>query len=160
MSKVVSPLLVRALRPEDRDRYRRAVDGLSAGTVRLRFGGRRPRLTDAEVESFLDVGRGGREAVVATDPDGEIVGVARFAPARDDPAAVEAAVVVADRWQGRGVGTALVDRLVPLAWRDGFRQVRATSLVENQAVAAVLRSHGFRPVVASYGVVEWMLSRS
>jgi RimJ/RimL family protein N-acetyltransferase len=154
------PLVVRPLCPEDRDRYRRAVDGLSPTTVQLRFGGPRPRLSDAEVDAFLDVGREGREAVVATDPGGEIVGVARFAPSHEDPEAVEAAVVVADRWQGRGVGTALVDRLVPLAPRDGFRRVRATSLVENHAVAAVLRSHGFRPLVASYGVIEWVLELS
>jgi hypothetical protein len=63
------------------------------------------------VDSFLDVGRDGREALIAVSFDtDEIVGVARFAtdPSRKDQ--VEIALAVVDEWQFQGVGSSLFDR--------------------------------------------------
>jgi hypothetical protein len=61
-------------------------------------------ISDAQADSFLDVGRYGREALIAVrfDTD-EIVGVARFAtdPSRKDQ--VEIALAVVDEWQFQSV---------------------------------------------------------
>ena len=56
---------------------------------------------------------------VALDPSGTIVAVGRFMRYHDEPDTAEAAFVVADAWQGHGIGPALLDVLVPL--RAGAR---------------------------------------
>ncbi len=139
-----TPLKVRPLRREDRERYRRAVDGLSATTVLLRFGGPKARLTDAEVDNFLDVGQRGREALVITDAgDHDILGVARFAPLPDEPGSAEVAVVVADEWQGKGLGTLLMDHWFPWAGDAG------TCGCRRRAWRTTVSSPGSSPVTAS-----------
>jgi GNAT superfamily N-acetyltransferase len=52
--------------------------------------------------------------LVVLPPDGEEwpVGVARLVQDPADPASAEIAFTVADEWQGRGVGTALVEALI------------------------------------------------
>ena len=53
--------------------------GLSERSRRLRFLGSKPRLLESDVAHLVDVGRHGREAVVAVDEEsGRTVGIARF----------------------------------------------------------------------------------
>jgi GNAT superfamily N-acetyltransferase len=57
--------------------------------------------------------------------DGEVIGLASLVA---NPDAAELGVLVADDWQGRGIGTALVDELVARARRRGVRYLRAAVL--------------------------------
>ena len=78
--------------------------GLTNETTRLRFFIPHPHLTPGEVERFTHVDHHEREALVALDgPD--LIAVGRFdrLPGTDD---AEVAFVVADGWQGQGVGSA------------------------------------------------------
>jgi GNAT superfamily N-acetyltransferase len=153
-----SRIWVRPLRERDRAPYLRAVNGLSPTTIALRFGRPRSGLRDEEVTSFLDNGHDGREALAATTADRRtIIGVARMAPAPLGPEIAEVAVVVADAWQGRGVGRRLVTDLKECAMTSGYRQLYATSDIENAPVTALLRGQGFRITAASHGMAEWSL---
>ena len=154
-------LALRALRPDDRERYVRALRGLSAETLFRRFGGPKHRLSDSEVDRFLDVGHEGREAVVATDSPGhEIIAVARVAPWPNEEGTGDVGIVVADAWQRRGLGTILMASLLIAAAQHGYVRLRATSLVENRPAASLLRRHGFRCLSTSYGVSEWLVDLS
>jgi acetate---CoA ligase (ADP-forming) len=62
--------------------------------------------------------------------------------ARDDHS-VEIAVAVDDRFQGKGIGTLLLERLALLAATNGFRRLRAVTSIENQAAIEVFRGSGF-----------------
>ncbi|MCO6454155.1 MAG: succinate CoA transferase [Pirellulaceae bacterium] len=73
----------------------------------------------------------------------EILGVARL-NRTDAPDAGEFAVVVRDAWQGRGLGTTLLETLVEIAFREGVRRVVGTVLPENSRMLAVCRRLGFR----------------
>lgn len=147
---------VKPLRPEDRDSYRRAVAGLSPATVALRYGRPRSCLRDDEISEFLDNGRDGREALAATTADGRtIIGVARMAPVPTEPDTAEVAIVIADDWQGRGVGHLLTGDLEVCAVAAGYRSLYATSNLENTAIAVLLRHRGFRATTARLGVMEW-----
>jgi acetyltransferase len=80
-------------------------------------------------------------AIVAEsiDRDGaEIVGVARAVVAGDDPATAEFAVVVADAWQQRGVGTALVRHLARDALRTGIDRWHVLRLLGNTQVDRIV----------------------
>jgi acetyltransferase len=69
-------------------------------------------------------------AVTGRDDDERIIGVARYAA--DDEVACEFAVAVADDWQCRGIGTALMPLLFDHAAREGFQTIYATMLANNQ----------------------------
>jgi len=147
---------IRPLRPADRDLYRRAVDSLSPRTMVLRFGGAKRHLTEREVDHFLDNGRDGREAFVATTVDGTtILAVGRFAPMPTDATVAEVALVVADDWQSRGLGGLMLARLVRCAGQRRYKRLYAQSDVDNKPIAVLLRRHRFHVTSASRGVFEW-----
>ena len=109
---------IRPISPSDGDALVRFHDGLTNDTTRMRFFSLHPHLTPGEVERFTHVDHHDREALVALDgPD--IIAVGRFdrLPGTDD---AEVAFVVADGWQGEGVGTHLLEELAQRA-RHGRR---------------------------------------
>ena len=111
---------------------------LSARTLYRRFMTPTPRLPEGTLAYLTDVGRLDREVVVATVA-GRIVGEGRyhrFAGTRD----AEIALVVADDWQGRGIGPALSNRLAGLASQRGVEAFTGSMLADNQAARSVLGS--------------------
>jgi RimJ/RimL family protein N-acetyltransferase len=113
---------------------------LSLETTHLRFFAVHPELSAAELHRFTHVDHREREAIVATVA-GEIVGVARFdrlGESRD----AEVAFVVADSWQGRGLGAALFDRLAERALEVGIARFVADTLPHNQRMQAVFHHSG------------------
>ena len=51
----------------------------------------------------------------------------------------ELAVIVGDRYQGRGLGTEMVRRLIDVARHEGFRRIIALILSENAAMLALAK---------------------
>jgi phosphinothricin acetyltransferase len=92
---------------------------------------------------------GGFPYLVA-EADGAIVGYAYASPYRTRPAyrfCVENSVYVAPDAHGRGIGRALLDRLIAEAAGRGFRQMIAVIGDSDQAASIALhRAAGFRPV--------------
>lgn len=62
--------------------------------------------------------------------------------ARDDKSA-EVAMAVEDRFQGKGIGTHLLERLALLAVRAGFTRFWAITQLENRGMIDVFRNSGF-----------------
>ena len=119
---------------------------LSPETTRLRFFYLHPQLSEQEVQRFTHVDHEDREALVAVH-DGEIIGVARF-DRLEDSAEAEIAFVVADAWQGRGLGSLLFRRLATRAVEVGVRRLVADTLFRNRRMLAVFRHAGL-PYVES-----------
>lgn len=130
---------VRVLPMQDTDstRLMRFHETLSPETTYLRFFFFHPELTPTEVSRFTHVDHQNREAIVAVVDDA-IVGVARF-DRLDDPAEAEVAFVVADSWQGRGIGSLLFDRLRGLAVNAGVTRFVADTMAHNRRMLAVFR---------------------
>ena len=75
--------------------------------------------------------------------DGEvrIIAVASYIGLTDT--AAEVAFAVDDRFQGKGIGTLLLERLAALAAAHGFQRFHATTLADNAAMLEVFRDSGF-----------------
>jgi RimJ/RimL family protein N-acetyltransferase len=128
-----TPVLVRPIRPEDKPLLVRGLSELSELSVHRRFLSAKPRFTSAELRYLTEVDGTDHVAVVAQRP-GEchrLLGVARWVRLQDDPETAEIAIVVADDWQGRGVGSLLAVAVAEEARHRGIRRFSATMLSDN-----------------------------
>src|SRR4051812_31024026 len=100
---------VRPILPSDDERLTRFHESLSPETTRMRYFSAHPHLSDRETARFTDVDHIDREAWVVLLGE-EIIGVGRY-ERLENPLDAEVAFVVADRWQGLGVGPILLRQL-------------------------------------------------
>src|SRR4051812_16863371 len=125
-------VLVRPIAPDDRAALAAGFARLSPESRFRRFLSPKRQLTEHDLDVLTRVDHHDHEALVALEAEtGEGIGVARFVRTRPDRA--EPAVVVADDWQGRGVGTLLLDLLAERAWEEGIRTFSATLLASERA---------------------------
>jgi GNAT superfamily N-acetyltransferase len=95
------------------------------------------------------------EALVAVGADGTLLGVARSVRSRSDPQVAEAAVTVADDWQGRGMGTALLGILADRAREEGIHRFTALMLATNREMLELFEDLGpVRILKQASGTVE------
>jgi ribosomal protein S18 acetylase RimI-like enzyme len=123
-----------------------AYEGLSEKTRTRRFLASVLHLTETMLDHLVDDVDGVDHvalALVAVGDDhvGVPTAIARMIRYPDDPTAADVAVTVADRWQGRGVATVLIDELLRQRPRGVCRIVTTVS-ADNQASLALLRRMG------------------
>ena len=125
-----TPIVVRTVRPDDKELLRRGFHKLSPESRYLRFFTAMPRLPDRMLDRLVATDGWKHVAIgaeVATDdPDGaEGLGVARFIRLDDTPDVAEVAVAVVDGKQRLGLGCAQLERgAVP---RDPVHAVEAAA---------------------------------
>ncbi|BDB26598.1 GNAT family N-acetyltransferase [Cupriavidus sp. P-10] len=135
-------VMVRRTHEQDRGALRAMIDGLSRESRYFRFltGG---RVVDEVVDGLARPVPGGMAlVVVAPDAQGTpaIVASAEYVVTGR---VAEFAVVVADGWQGQGLGRRLITRLREHARAAGLRAMRGDVLSENRRMLAILRDLGF-----------------
>lgn len=137
-----SRVVIRPIRPEDRERLARSRRLFSDETMRRRFLGPKPRLTTTELRYLTEVDGQSHFAVVAAPLDDleSIVAVARFVRVVEDPSTAEAAIIVADDFQGRGLGKRMAHELADAARERGIRRFEASMLSDNKAALALMRA--------------------
>jgi GNAT superfamily N-acetyltransferase len=149
--------LVRPIRPDDRWRLAAGLALLSPRSRYLRFHTDLAGFTDEQLRYLTEVDHDDHEAIVALDPDDPDApgwGVARYVRLASDPTVAEAAVVVIDDLQGRGLGTILLRRLAAAAIEHGIRTFRNEVLVENEAMLDVLDQLGANRRELEPGVLQ------
>jgi acetyltransferase len=139
-------LAVRAIRPDDADRAQVFVRSLSPGSRRLRFHSGVSELSPSLLRSMTHVDPARHVALVVQREGGDeaIVADARYVRDASDDGVAEFAIAVADEWQGRGLGRALLARLVDEARRQGLRRLLGDVLHENRRMVALVREAGGR----------------
>jgi RimJ/RimL family protein N-acetyltransferase len=85
--------------------------------------------------------------------DGPVVADARFVRDEHDRTIAEVAFTVGDDYQGRGLGTFLMDALVVAARDDGVQRFSARVLTDNYPMRKILDRFGARWVRDDFGVV-------
>jgi acetyltransferase len=140
-----APFRIRPIRPSDLELERRFVYGLSARSRYLRLLSGRP-LMPGELERWTNVDPCCEIALIAVVPrEGvdEEIGVARCAVEDREQGRWDFAVVVADEWQRRGVGEALLRRLLQAAAAAGVATMSGLALSENHGMVTLARKLGF-----------------
>jgi acetyl coenzyme A synthetase (ADP forming)-like protein len=135
-----STLRLRAPTAADEDALLAFFSGLSPRSLYLRFHGA-PTIRPALVEPFLDPDWIERGALIGTS-EGRVVALASCARLRD-PSTAEAAFAVADEFQGRGIGTRLLEQLAARAATGGIEQFVAEVMPDNRAMLGVFEAAGF-----------------
>ena len=146
---------LRPLTSMDRDAYLAGLEHVGPVSRQLRFLAPKPALSESEIRYFTEVDHRDHEAIIAV-AGGAVLGVARYVRDRHDRRLAEIAVVVADEWQGRGAGTALVRRVVERASEEGVERLRASVLRGNAGMFATFRRLGlaWRTLSSTGGVAE------
>lgn len=104
-----------------------------------------PRTRDEQV-AWLDDHAGAHPAVVAVDPDEQVVGFGSLSPYRDRPAyrtTVEDSVYVHRDHRGSGIGQLLLEELIRLGRDHGFHSAIARIVGGHEASIALHEQCGF-----------------
>jgi GNAT superfamily N-acetyltransferase len=151
-----SPILVRQGHHSDRKLLLDGFARLSPESRYRRFLVPMPELREQTIEYLLDVDHHDHEAMVAIDPQtGQGIGVARYVRDKERPDAAEVAATVVDEWQGRGVGTLLLEVIGERARAEGITTFTASMLATNREMLDVLQGLGpFEVVDRELGCVE------
>jgi acetyltransferase len=138
-------VVLRPIRPEDEPLWSALLDSTSTESLLQRF--RQLVRRSHEVAArfcFIDYDR--EMAIVAEVSDGaerKLVGVGRLV-ADPDHQTAEYAVLVADAWQGRGLGALLTDYCLELAPVWGVKQIVAYTTMANTRAMKIFRKRGFQ----------------
>jgi acetyl coenzyme A synthetase (ADP forming)-like protein len=91
--------------------------------------------------------------------EGELHIIAAGSYAAHDQTTAEIAMAVNDKFQGKGIGTLLLERLALLAVMNGFHRFWAVTMAENKSMLDVFRNSGFElRTKANNGYMEIDLS--
>ena len=139
---------VRPIRPEDEPKLVTFHERLSERSVYLRYASLmklEQRVAHERLARicFIDYDR--EMALVAEDGEGKIIGVGRLTqqPGRNE---AEFAMLVIDEYQGEGVGTELLNRLLQVGKDEGLDRITADILQQNQAMQRVCEKLDFQIV--------------
>ena len=136
---------IRALRRQDRDDLMAAVGRTSSESLYRRFFAVRRHFSETEESFYLNVDFVSHVALVAVaNENGRpiIVGGGRYVV--DEPGQAEVAFTVVDKYQGRGVGAALLRHLAMIARQAGLRELVAHVLADNRAMLKVFEKSGMK----------------
>jgi RimJ/RimL family protein N-acetyltransferase len=157
---VLPPILFRHIRPDDKGRLSVALGRLSPESRRRRFLMPKPRFSSSELRYLTEIDGFDHVAIVAVsaeDPD-VFYGVARFVRLTEDPETAEAAIVVADFLQGKGLGRELGRRLADEARERGVKRFTASLLSDNVAARRLFAAISERLDTRRDGVVEELVA--
>ena len=138
-----SQVEIRRVEPSDAELLAEGLEELSAESRYRRFLGPKQAFSTKELDYLTKVDHHEHEALVAQEPGADRgLAVARFIKDPADRETAEVAIVVADDWQNRGLGGALLRRLAERAVEEGVRRFSATVLEANHDVVSLLRELG------------------
>jgi acetyltransferase len=139
-------ILVRPIRPEDEPLIVELHEGHSEHTIRMRFFSLVRRLSHDSLIRLchLDYDREMALAALHRGADGRphMIGVSRY-HLLPETSEAEFAVVVTDAWQGKGVGSLLMQRLTEIARERGVKRLVGEVLRENTNMLQLMGALGF-----------------
>ena len=141
---------IRPIAAADAELIREFVRSLSFETRYLRFMGAVNELSPQLVDRLTGIDHRRDAALIAVVDGGgadRVVGVARYALDADGESC-DFAIVVADDWQGRGLGRRLLTLLIETAAARGLKRIGGDVLAVNQPMLAFVKALCFEAGVS------------
>ncbi|MBI3530307.1 MAG: N-acetyltransferase [Betaproteobacteria bacterium] len=138
-------VIVRPIRPEDRQIEREFVQKLSDESKYFRFMSALRELNEAMLSRFTQIDYDREMALIAVVCENGLeteIGVARYV-VNADRTSCEFAVAVADAWQHRGVGSILILSLVEVARARGLQIMEGIVMAGNHKMLGLMDALGF-----------------
>jgi RimJ/RimL family protein N-acetyltransferase len=142
-----TPVVIRAVRPDDREPIAHAFAGLERESVYTRFFSHKRALSDAELGQIdaMDFVRDVMLVVTVSAASAEtVIASARYIAhdEADGSLTAEVAFTVEEDYQGNGIAGRLLGHLARIARDNGVARLEADVLPENRAMLAVFRKSG------------------
>ncbi|MGB7818370.1 MAG: GNAT family N-acetyltransferase [Ornithinibacter sp.] len=131
---------LRPIRPDDDEALRRFHAAQSDESIYLRFFAPLRMLSDSDVFRFTNVDHVDRVALVVTMRE-ELIGIGRYD--RIDARSAEVAFNISDHYQGKGIGSVLLEHLAAIAQEFGIARFTAEVLPQNRKMLAVFSDAGY-----------------
>jgi len=138
-------IALRPIKPEDEPLWHELLAGCSTQSRWFRFNYLFKQTTHEMASRYCFIDYDRELAIVAeVEEKGQrkLIGIGRLVADVDHQTA-EYAVIVVDRWQGRGLGGMLTDYCLELAKKWGVKQVVAEIAKDNSRMLATFRNRGF-----------------
>lgn len=138
---------IRPILPEDAPRLQEGFKMLTPETIYMRFLESFRELSDEQAQYFANVDYDTRMALVGTiiqEGEEQVIGVARYDRIGEERACMaESAVIVADPYQGLGLGTILMIRLIDYARSQGITCFLGTIHNANTQIMSFIKKGGY-----------------
>ncbi len=141
-------VLLRPIMPEDEPMLINMLENASSQSLYLRFFGHVPKVTHKWLTRFTHIDYDREIAIVAEIQDEdtkekELMGVVRIIEDAWGESA-EYAILVADKWQGQGLGNLLTDYILAIAKDRNIKKIVASVLPTNSGMIHMFERRGFR----------------
>lgn len=139
-------VVIRPIRPEDRQIEKEFVQNLSDEARYFRFLNAIRELSERMLTQFTRIDYFNEMALIAVIQENEKeieIGVARYI-VDPDGKSCEFAIVIADAWQGRGIGSRLMLHLMEAARSRGLATMEGLVLASNHKMLSLMAALGFR----------------
>ncbi|MBM4274949.1 MAG: bifunctional acetate--CoA ligase family protein/GNAT family N-acetyltransferase [Deltaproteobacteria bacterium] len=140
-----TPIILRPVKPEDEPLVEKLLQNCSEETIYFRYFRLIKKWTHDMLIRFTqnDYDREIGLMAIGQPPGPEVMmGVGRMVMDADRDSA-EFAVIVADPWQGKGLGPKLLERVIDIARENGVRLLYGEVLAQNQPMLEMVRRAGF-----------------
>lgn len=140
-----SDIKIRPIRPEDATIEQNFVHELSSESKYFRFMQGLNELTQQMLIRFTQLDYSRELALIALQQNDEketMLGVARYVT-NSDAASCEFAVVVADKFHHKGIGSQLMNALIDAARQSGLKEMNGEILEENRNMQLLAKRLGF-----------------
>ena len=144
-SRSGEPVIVRFVEPRDAEALQNYYGSLTTHSRYNRFLGAMRELPKSLLDNFIHVGEAEQFTVLATmivDGFETIVGEARYAFHAEN-SSIEFGLSIDDRWQGQGIGKALLKNIECRAASFGAERLYGDTLRSNDAMISLARKSGY-----------------
>jgi GNAT superfamily N-acetyltransferase len=141
-----APIRIRAIGPGDQSLLQDHFRGLSQRSIYFRFMGFKRDLSAQDLKRLSELDFNDHVGLAATLTENgreRFVGVGRYLRGKN-PRRAEVAFAVRDDYQGRGIGTILLEHLANIARNSGIAELDAEVLSDNQQMLEVFAHSGFK----------------
>jgi acetyltransferase len=139
-------IIIRPIRPEDAEIEQEFIRSLSAESKYFRFMNSIHELSLEMLVRFTQIDYHNEMALVAINPGTrgeEEIGVARYMT-NPDKKTCEFAIVVSDKWQGKGIARLLMQKLIEIARNRGLEVMEGQVLANNFRMLELMASLNFQ----------------